>query len=78
MEEELGIDLWVKRSPASLAVYFREPKCKSIVQKYSLPVFRTRVRGELRKYVHVFVMDHVTKKTIDEFVEELKLNWKHA
>lgn len=73
LEERLGIDLWIQRTPLSLAVLFRRPS-KKIAAKYSLSTQKERSPedpNELRDYAHVYCMGSVTYELIDAFIEEL-------
>ena len=71
LEQELGQDLWVSRTRLSLAIYFKRPNSE-IFRKYSLSAKTLFVNGELRDYVHIYIMHHVQRETIDSFVEDLK------
>ena len=51
-EKNLGLNLWVLRSPHSLSVCFRKPS-DDIVQKYHLKCEMFRVNGELRSYARL-------------------------
>ncbi|MTV47934.1 histidine decarboxylase [Heliobacillus mobilis] len=70
LEQKLGIDLWVERSPLSLTIRFKKPD-DHIVFKYSLSEEELYVDGKRRKYCHMYIMGHVTEKLIDEFILEL-------
>ena len=63
-------DLWVQRTPLSLAVLFRRPNGK-IVNKYTLSCESVSVEGQQRDYAHVYLMAHVTKQKIDCLIEDL-------
>ena len=62
--------LWVERTPLSLAVRFRAPG-KETITRYSLPAETLMVGGQRRTYVHLYIMDHVTKALIDQLLEDL-------
>lgn len=70
VEDILGQDLWVERSPFSLTIRFKRPS-ESLIFKYSLSCETLYVGGKKREYVHLFVMNHVTKELIDDFIREL-------
>jgi len=65
-----GERLWVERTPLSLAIRFRAPS-KVTIARYSLAVETLMVGGEKRTYVHLYIMDHVTKALIDQLLKEL-------
>lgn len=71
LQEKLGTDLWVARSPLALTVRFRQPKAE-LVRKYSLSSETLRVDGEERTYVHLYAMKHLTRELIDELVRDLR------
>lgn len=66
LQKQLGKDLWVARTPLALTVRFRQANAE-LVTKYTLA--SETLNG--RKYSHIFMMEHVTKALLDEFVEEL-------
>ncbi|CAF1323689.1 unnamed protein product [Didymodactylos carnosus] len=63
--------LWVGRTPLSLALRFRKPN-DDIIFKYSLSEMSLELDGVKTEYVHMFVMQSVTKEKIDELVHDLK------
>lgn len=69
-----GHNIWVARSPLSLAIIFRDPDSEDIVMKYSLAQEELEVIGEpqLRKYVHIYIMGSVRKRLIDELIDDLR------
>jgi histidine decarboxylase len=69
-----GYQLWVHRTPLSLAIIFRDPENRDIISKYSLSQMKLKIDGEQepRKYAHIFIMPSVTKELIDKLVEDLK------
>ena len=71
LEEDLQQDLWVSRSPASLAVIFKKP-CADVCYKYTLPPRVLKIGGQERQLVHVYLMPSVTRKMIDELIHDLK------
>jgi histidine decarboxylase len=70
LSKTLDVDLWVQRSPLSLAVLFRQP-CPTLVAKYTLSCESLCVDGVRRDYAHVYLMDHVTKDLIDALIDDL-------
>jgi len=70
LEEQLnkiGYKAW--RNPYSNTVYFHRPSDK-IMKKYALaPEFDERLGG---KMAHIVVMQHNTRKFLDEFIKDLK------
>ena len=72
LEQELGQDLWVSRTRLSLAIYFKKPN-PEIFRKYSLSSKTLYVHGEVRVYCHIYMMEHVGKKSIDSFLEDMKV-----
>jgi len=63
--------IWVARSPLSLSIRFRKPSA-AIVFKYSLSAETLPVYDEMRPYAHVYVMQSVTKDTLDLLLAELR------
>jgi histidine decarboxylase len=70
LEAEIGEDLWVMRSPSSLAVCFKRPS-KEILGKFILSGHWLNVDGVWRQYVHIYIMAGVTRLIIDELIESL-------
>jgi histidine decarboxylase len=70
LEEKLGEDLWVARTPLSLTIRFKRVN-DDIVFKYSLSGETLYVRGQKREYSHIFLMAHVTTALIDELIQDL-------
>jgi len=66
-----GIELWVERTPLALTVRFHKPNDK-IVKRYSLSCETLEIKGELRTYAHIFIMNAVTENLINELIEDLK------
>ncbi|WP_234392222.1 pyridoxal-dependent decarboxylase [Streptomyces sp. WM6378] len=71
LQEKLGIDLWVARSPQALTVRFRQPS-EDIVRRYSLSCETLYVGGEQRTYVHLYAMKHLTRELVDELVRDMR------
>jgi histidine decarboxylase len=71
LEGTLPGPIWVARSPLSLTIRFRRPN-DAIVFKYSLSAESLPVDGEMRPYVHVYVMQSVTKARLDLLLADLK------
>ncbi|GHE15591.1 pyridoxal-dependent decarboxylase [Streptomyces alanosinicus] len=71
LQDELGRDLWVARSPLSLAVRFRRPH-PDIVRRYSLACETARVDGTSRPYVHLYAMRHLTRQRVDDLLRDLR------
>ncbi|MFN9621640.1 MAG: pyridoxal-dependent decarboxylase [Cyanobacteriota bacterium] len=70
LQETLKQDLWVHRSPLSLAVLFRQPNSE-IVAKYTLSCEGIPVGGERRSYAHIYMMEHVTEEKIEALIDDL-------
>ena len=70
LEVDLEQDLWVMHSPSSLAVCFKRPK-EEILRKFCLSGHWLNIGGEWHQYVHIYIMDCVTRSKIDELVEIL-------
>lgn len=71
LEETVGVPLWVERADQSLAVRFRRP-ADHIVAKYGLVGERAHAGTDTeRDYVHIFVMPHVSKETINLLLNDL-------
>lgn len=71
LEAELGKDLWVEYTPKTLTLRFKEVN-ERIVFKYSLSGEELYVDEEQRSYNHIYIMNHVTKELIDQFIEDLR------
>ena len=71
LEKDLQQDLWVSRSPASLAVLFKKP-CADVCSKYTFPPRVLTIEGQERELVHIYVMPPRTSKLIDELIQDLK------
>jgi len=63
-------DIWLAHTPKTLSIRFRKPK-DEIVYKYTLAVETLNYNGEQRTYIHAYMMCHVTRKLIDDLVEDL-------
>jgi histidine decarboxylase len=63
--------IWMARSPLSLTIRFRKPN-DAIVFKYSLSAETLSVDGEMRPYVHIYVMQSATKDKLDLLLAELR------
>ena len=72
LEAEIGEDLWVTHSPSSLAVCFKQPSEK-ILRKFCLSGHWLNIDGMWRQYVHIYLMDGVTRAIIDQLVESLRM-----
>ena len=72
LEKELGQDLWVSRTRLSLAIYFKRPN-PEIFRYFSLSSKILYLKGEVRVYCHIYVMNHVTRELIDRFVDALRV-----
>ena len=70
VEQKIGKDIWIARSPLALSVYFKKPN-DAIVYKFTLASEDAYHGSELRHYTHVYVMKSVTKEKIDNLLEEL-------
>ena len=70
LEVDIKQDLWVMHSPSSLAVCFKRPN-EEILRKFCLSGHWLNIAGEWRQYVHVYIVDGVTRSKIDELVEVL-------
>ena len=64
-------DIWLKYSPLTLSIRFKKPNNK-ITYKYSLAVETITEEGKKCKYVHMYVMSHVTKELIDKLLTDLR------
>jgi len=74
LADELGIDLYVQRSPLSVCVLFRKPN-EDIVFDYSLSTKTVPIPGKtdtFRQYGHFFTMNDVDEKLVDSLVERLR------
>ena len=70
VEQKIGKDIWIARSPLALSVYFKKPN-DAIVYRFTLASEDAYYGSELRHYTHVYVMKGVTKEKIDNLLEEL-------
>ena len=64
-------DIWLAYTPLTLSIRFKKPNDK-ITFKYTLAVENIRVNGEERPYVHMYMMGHVTKDTINSLITDLQ------
>ena len=64
-------DIWLKYSPLTLSIRFKKPN-DEITYKYSLAVETITEEGKKCKYVHMYVMSHVTKELIDKLLTDLR------
>ncbi len=64
-------NLWIKRSPFSLTIRMKKPN-KKLIYKYSLSLEELYVNGEKREYAHIYIMGHVTKDLIKNFILDLE------
>ena len=73
LEKDIKLDLWVTHSHKyALSLHFRKPNDK-LVFKYVLSSEKLLVNGEEeRMYSHIYLMEHVTYRKIDELVEDLR------
>ena len=72
LEADIKQDLWVMHSPSSLSVCFKRPN-EEILRKFVLSGHWLNIAGEWRQYVHIFIMDGVTRSKIDELIEALRI-----
>ena len=70
LQEQVGRDLWVERTPLALTMRFKCPS-PDLVFKYSLSTETLWVNGEKRDYCHVYMMEHVTPELIDQLIADL-------
>lgn len=70
LEQKLGMDLWVARTPLALTIRFRKAN-DDITFKYSLSGEALYVEGRPRQYSHIFIMAHVTTEMIDRLIADL-------
>lgn len=71
LEKALDVELWADRAEHSLAVRFRRP-ADHVVAKYGLVGEHAELGpDEARDYVHVFIMPHVSKETVDQLLTDL-------
>ena len=71
LEKEIGSDLWITNYEPSLAILFRRPNT-NIVVKYTLACQSLCIKGQLRYYCHIYVMQHTTTDLIDSLIEDLR------
>jgi histidine decarboxylase len=71
LEASLPGAIWVARSRSSLTIRFRRPN-DAIVFKYSLSAETLAVDGEVRPYVHIYVMQSATQEKLDELLADLR------
>ena len=70
LQNEKKVDVWAEMSPYALTVRFKKPNDK-LVKKYSLSCASLNYGGEVREFAHIFVMPHVRKKIINQFLLDL-------
>lgn len=61
---------WIQRSTFSLTIRMKKPN-DDIVFKYSLSTEDLYVNDKPRSYAHIYIMKHVTKELIEDFIEDL-------
>jgi histidine decarboxylase len=71
LQDEFGEDWWIEQTPLSLTVRFKKTH-PDIIFKYSLSEETFYVNGQKRAYNHIFAMEHVTEKTIDGLINDLR------
>ncbi len=71
LEQEIGMDLWIEYTPLALTVRFRKAN-PEIVTKYSLSGEDLYVGEQERSYSHIYIMNHVDKKLVDNLINDLK------
>ena len=54
-------DIWLAYTPLTLSIRFKKPN-DEITHKYRLAVETMLEKGEVRSYIHLYVMGHVTKQ----------------
>ena len=72
LETETKQELWVMHSPSSLAICFKRPNEK-ILRKFCLCGHWLQIDGVWRQYVHIYIMDGVTRSKVDELIEVLRM-----
>lgn len=70
LSQQLHRDLWVHRTPLSLAILFRRPH-PDLVAKYSLSCESLIVNGEERDCAHIYIMESVTQQILDGLIADL-------
>ena len=74
LEKQIGIDIWVTRTPLSLAIRFKKPR-DDIVFKYTLANETVSLEGNpppTRTYTHVYVMGFTTRGKLKELLADLR------
>lgn len=71
LQTELGMDLYVARSPLALTVRFRQAN-DQLCRKYSLSNESLTVEGQARPYSHIFTMAGTTEAQVDALVADLR------
>ena len=72
LERDIEQDLWVRHSPASLAVGFIRPNTR-ISKKYHLTGTTVYIEGEQKQLAYIYTVDGEMKKPkIDELIEDLR------
>lgn len=61
----------VRSNPMSNTIYFRHPG-EQVVKKYSLATMTLDVEKRAVKHAHAIIMPHVSRKILDEFLEDLE------
>lgn len=68
---DINDTLWIQRSPFSLTIRMKIPN-NDLVFKYSLSTEELYVNGEKREYAHIYIMKHISKKLIHNFIKDLE------
>lgn len=69
-QAQVPADIWVERTNNSITVHFKK-MADDLVFKYSLSAEIVYVNGEQREYNHIFCMDHVDEKLIDQLIADV-------
>ena len=71
VQKDICKDIWISYTPLTLSLRFMQPN-DDIVYKYTLSVEKLYYNDELRSYIHLYVMGHTKKETIDSLMQDLR------
>ena len=71
VQKDIGKDIWISYTPLTLSLRFMQPN-DDIVYKYTLSVEKLYYGTELRSYIHMYIMGHTMKETVDSLMQDLR------
>ena len=71
VQTDIGMDIWISYTPLTLSLRFMQPN-DDLVYKYTLSVEKLYYGDELRSYIHLYIMGHTKKETVDNLMQDLR------